>query len=94
MKPIRVLVVGCGNMGRSHARAYHKLDGFEVAGVVCRSKDNPKKLFSQIGEYPLYEDFYQALEAQKPDAVSVNTWPDTHADFSLAALESGAHVFL
>ena len=26
-KPLRVLVVGCGNMGASHALAYHKMDG-------------------------------------------------------------------
>ena len=27
---LRVLVVGVGNMGASHARAYDKIDGFEL----------------------------------------------------------------
>jgi predicted dehydrogenase len=31
---LRVLVVGCGNMGASHAQAYHTLAGFEICGIV------------------------------------------------------------
>ena len=37
-KPVRVLVVGCGNMGASHAAAYHSNDGFEICGVVSTGK--------------------------------------------------------
>lgn len=29
IKLLRVLIVGCGNMGTSHAMAYHNLDGFK-----------------------------------------------------------------
>ena len=31
---LRVLVVGLGNMGMSHARAYHALDGFRLGRAV------------------------------------------------------------
>ena len=34
--PLRVLVAGCGNMGASHARAYHKMPEFEIVGLVSR----------------------------------------------------------
>ena len=34
---IRVLAAGLGNMGRSHALAYHRHPGFEIAGLVNRS---------------------------------------------------------
>jgi predicted dehydrogenase len=33
----RVLVVGLGNMGMSHALAYTRIDGFAVAGVCERN---------------------------------------------------------
>lgn len=36
-KPVRVLVAGLGNMGRSHALAYHNNPGFEIVGLVNRS---------------------------------------------------------
>ena len=32
--PLSVLVVGCGNMGSSHALAYHRHPGFRIAGLV------------------------------------------------------------
>ena len=35
--PVRVLVVGLGHMGQSHALAYHKLEGFEIAGLMSRT---------------------------------------------------------
>ena len=34
---LRVLVVGVGNMGASDARAYDKIDGFELAGLCART---------------------------------------------------------
>lgn len=37
MKNIRVLVVGLGNMGLSHARAYQSIDGIEIAGLCSRN---------------------------------------------------------
>jgi predicted dehydrogenase len=31
MNAVRVVVVGCGTMGSSHARAYARLEGFTLA---------------------------------------------------------------
>jgi Predicted dehydrogenases and related proteins len=91
---LRVLVVGCGNMGKSHAMAYHTLDGFEICGIV--STGNSKVVLNEKlgGGYPLFSDFYEALEATKPDAVCISTYPDTHEAFAIKALESGCHVFI
>ena len=36
MEKIRVLVVGCGNMGSSAAIAYENHPGFEICGLVFR----------------------------------------------------------
>lgn len=44
LKPIRVLVVGYGNMGASHATAYHSLDGFNICGIV--STGNSKQVMN------------------------------------------------
>ncbi|MFD2147031.1 Gfo/Idh/MocA family protein [Mucilaginibacter antarcticus] len=93
-KNIKVLVVGCGNMGASHATAYHNLDGFEICGIV--STGNSKVVLNQKlgGGYPLYSDFYEALNATKPDAVCISTYPDTHEEFAIKAFEAGCHVFI
>ncbi len=94
IKPVRVLVVGCGNMGASHATAYHNMDGFEICGIV--STGNSKVLLNEKlgGAYPLFNDYYEALAATKPDAVCISTYPDTHESFAIKAMENGAHVFI
>jgi len=93
-KAVRVLVVGLGNMGRSHAKAYHKLDGFEIMGLCARSLDSETALPPELQNYPRFTDYELALKDLQPDAVSINTWPDTHAAFTVMAFEAGAHVFL
>lgn len=94
MKKIRVLVVGCGNMGSSHAMAYHTNPGFEICGIVARG--NSKVILNEKlgGGYPLFDDYAQALAAAAPDAVCISTYPDTHESYAIKALESGAHVFI
>jgi predicted dehydrogenase len=91
---IRVLVVGCGNMGSSHALAYHNLDEFEICGIVSPGKSKEKLNEKLGGGYPLFGDYYAALVETRPDAVSINTYPDTHEAYALAALEAGCHVFI
>jgi predicted dehydrogenase len=91
---VRILVVGVGNMGISHARAYHKLDGFEIAGLMSRTIKSNEKLPPELGDYPRFQDLDEALRATRPDAVSINTWPNTHADYAIRAMDAGCHVFM
>ena len=93
-KALRVLVVGLGNMGASHARAYHKLEGFELAGLCARTIDTRTDLPAAWADVPRFADYDAALAAVKPDVVSINTWPNTHAAYAIRAFEAGAHVFV
>lgn len=94
MTDIRVLVVGLGNMGLSHARAYKAIDGFEIAGLCSRNIAEREELATEFPGVPQFNDYARAIAALKPDAVSINTWPDTHAAYARMALEAGAHVFI
>jgi len=89
----RVLVVGLGSMGMSHALAYTRIDGFEVVGV-CERNIARRRLPAALGGAERFTVFEEALAATKPDAVSINTWSDTHADYAVKAMEAGAHVFV
>ena len=94
MKKISVLVVGLGNMGLSHARAYKSIKGFRIAGLCSRGIETRHDLKKEFPKVPLYADYAKALAALKPDAVSINTWPDTHAAFAKLALRAGCHIFI
>ena len=91
---VKVLIVGLGNMGASHADAYHRMDGFEIVGIMSRSIKGRKDIPEQLSGYPLYEDFDAALAESKPDAVSINSWPNTHAELALKAFDANCHVFM
>lgn len=92
--PVRMLVVGLGNMGLSHANAYHNMDGFEIVGLMSRSIKSRTDIPDHLRDYPLFEDFDTALAEAKPDGVSINSWPNSHADYALRAMDAGCHVFM
>ncbi len=91
---IRVLVVGCGNMGASHAMAFHLMEGVTICGLV--SKGNSKEILDKKlgGGFALFNDYAEALETTRPDAVCISTYPDTHEQFAVMAFEKGCHVFM
>ena len=86
--------MGCGNMGTSHARAYHKLEGFEIVGLVSRGAKSREQLSNELGGVAAFSDYAQALQTTKPNVVSINTYPDTHFNYVKMALEANAHVFV
>jgi predicted dehydrogenase len=89
----RVLAVGLGTMGMSHALAYSRIEGFEVVGV-CERRIAERELPEALRGAAKFPEFREALASLRPDVVSVNTLPDTHADFAIEAMEAGAHVFV
>jgi predicted dehydrogenase len=91
---IKILVVGCGNMGAAHALAFQQLEGFEICGIV--STGNSKDTLNQQlgGGYALFDSYGEALKITQPDAVCIATYPDTHESFALMALEANCHVFI
>ena len=78
-------------MGQSHALAYHNNPEYRIVGLANRSS---RPLPPELAGYPLFEDYAQALAATAPDLVCVATYTDTHADYAVAAMEAGAHVFV
>lgn len=88
---MKVLIAGLGNMGASHALAHHHNPAAKIVGLVNRSgkTDDPT-----LASYPIYSDFHEALDATKPDLVVIATYSDSHADYAVAAMETGAHVFV
>ncbi len=51
----RVLVVGLGTMGTSHARAYESIDGFDLAGLCTRNTAAREDLDQEFPGVPRFE---------------------------------------
>src|SRR5260221_11938971 len=61
---------------------------------MSRSTRGPNDLPASFEGVPRFEDFEEALAKTKPDAVSINSWPDSHAAYALRAFDAGCHVFM
>lgn len=95
VKNLKVLVVGCGNMGASHARAYHKIQGFDLVGIISRTSSEARKnLANELGGIQQFNDFETALIACKPDVVCISSYTNTHKEFAIKSLKANAHVFV
>ncbi|MHA7776116.1 Gfo/Idh/MocA family protein [Roseibium sp. M-1] len=92
LSPLRILILGTGNMARTHAEAFQKIDGVElVAGVDNR----PEVLAGFCADFGIPESF-----ASLEDAIAwggfdaaANVTPDAaHHATTLALLNAGKHV--
>lgn len=91
---VKVLVIGMGNMGLSHAKAYLNDPGFDLVGLMSRTIKSRTDLPAEFADIPRFENFDEAMAATKPDAVSINSYPNSHADYAIRAMDAGAHVFM
>ncbi len=90
MARLRFVVVGCGSIGRRHARLLS--DRSDVALEICDiDADNLDRVVSEAGQVTTHSDFEAMLET-RPDAVLIATPTGHHAAQTMAALASGAHV--
>ena len=64
-RPLRVFVAGLGQMGRSHALAYHTNPAFEIVGLYNRTEVD---LPAALAGYPQLASYEDGL-ALKPDVV-------------------------
>ncbi|WP_369722158.1 Gfo/Idh/MocA family protein [Bradyrhizobium sp. LLZ17] len=92
-QPIRVLVVGLGTMGTSHARAYGAIEGFKLVGLCTSRAAARHDLDAEFPGLPRFERYDEALATLRPDAVAICTYTEHHAAMALQAFAAGAHVF-
>jgi len=86
-----VLIVGCGSIGRRHARV---LAGMGVSDLrACDPLlEQREALHAETPRAQLYTS-YEAALAGRPDTVFVCTPTKMHLPMASAALRAGAHVF-
>jgi UDP-N-acetylglucosamine 3-dehydrogenase len=91
--PIKVAVIGVGSMGKNHARVYSELPEANLVAIA----DSDQELAAATAEkynVHAYTDYYELLEKEKPDAVSIVVPTALHEKVGIVALEAGAHVLM
>jgi len=90
---MRVAVIGVGSMGFNHLRVYCELEDVQLAGV---SDVNPERLKAVTDRFtvPVYSDYRELFEKEKPEAVSITVPTSDHEEVATFALKAGAHVLV
>jgi predicted dehydrogenase len=84
---MRAAIVGTGGIARVHARLIGELGGV-VVGVCGRTS----AAAGSFGMSPAYDNLSRMLSEQKPDVVHICSPNHLHAEQTIAAFGSGAHV--
>jgi len=89
---IKVGLIGCGNMGSGLIKNCSQVDNAVVVGVADPAVEKAKALGDELG-VPALGDGSELLANDEVDAVIVAVPNFLHAETSIAAAESGKHVF-
>jgi len=89
---LRVGIIGCGSIARSHALSYQNNPGVELVGVVDVVPERARA-YAERYQTTMYESSRRLLD-QAPDLVSVATPPGTHTEITVEVLESDCSVLL
>ena len=92
MKKIRVAIVGTGNISNYHLKAYKKLNNVEIVAACDINYERAVNFCKKYDIPGVFKDHKKMLEEIKPDAISVCTWNNSHAEISMDALNAGADV--
>lgn len=91
-QPIRVAVIGGGNMGRNHVRTYSKLPGVELVAIA--DIDPSAEELARQYNVPFVADYRKLLEGNQVDAVSIVVPTAVHHPIGLDFIRSGVHTLL
>ena len=99
-KELRIGLIGCGFMGRTHSNGYNRLSNFfpeleyrPVLKVVCSRNANKASAFAEQWGYESFEtDWKMVIAREDVDAVDICTPNDMHAEIAIAAAAAGKMV--
>jgi predicted dehydrogenase len=91
MNPVRVGVIGIGNMGWHHARVLSLLRDAELVGVADPDTERGRLALEQFG-CPWFADYRELLEGVEAVCIAVPTL--LHHRVGMACLRAGLHVLI
>ncbi|MEM2998586.1 MAG: Gfo/Idh/MocA family oxidoreductase, partial [Thermoproteota archaeon] len=91
---IRVGVIGCGVMGRYHARVYSELPGVRLVATADVVEKNARVAAREFGAEKWYTDYNDLLARPDIDAVSIAVPDHLHREPTIAAAKAGKAVLL
>src|SRR5690554_4440989 len=99
-KELRIGLIGCGFMGRTHSNGYNRVRNFfpdleyvPVLKAVCSRNEANAKAFAEQWGYESFETDWKAIIAREDiDAIDICTPNNMHAEIAIAAVKAGKMI--
>ncbi len=91
--PVRVGVVGLGNMGRNHVRVLSELPQVDLVAVADVS-DAAREVIRRSRRVNTYADYAEMFSKESLEAVVIAVPTSRHEEVSLSAIERGFHFLV
>lgn len=92
-QPVRIGLIGAGaNTKQRHIPGFQAIDGIEITCVANRTKESAQVIADEYGIPQVHESWQDVIACPNCDAVMIGTWPNMHAEITVAALKAGKHV--
>lgn len=90
----KIGIIGCGNLGRTHAKCIAELEGMASTAYCDVYEPNARQLLEEFGGDYVTGDPERLFADPGLDAIYVTTQHDTHAEYCIRALDAGKHVLV
>ncbi len=90
--PLRVGLIGAGDISRHHLAAWRGVPGVEVAAVCDLDLARARKRAGEFGIPAVYADAVEMFARERLQAVDIATWRETHVPLVRMAAAHGVHV--
>lgn len=99
-KELRIGLIGCGFMGRTHSNGYNRVSNFfpdlkyrPILKAACSRTESTVKAFAEQWGYESWETDWKTLIARDDiDAVDICTPNNMHAEIAIAAANAGKMI--
>ncbi|MGE9292990.1 MAG: Gfo/Idh/MocA family protein [Puniceicoccales bacterium] len=90
--PVRLAIIGTGNMGKQHARRYQEIPGCKLVAAVDMNRKLVEAFAAEFDIPEVYDSVADMLAQSQVDAVSVVVPDSFHAAVAIECLKAGKHV--
>jgi predicted dehydrogenase len=91
--PIRLGIIGVGQIGKHHVRTYQKISGAQIVAVADINEVEARRVAGEFNIPDVVTDFRALLARDDIQAVDVCLHNNLHMPVTVAALEAGKHVY-
>ncbi len=92
-EPVRVGVIGVGQIGKHHLSMYQKISGAQVVAVADINEAEARRVAQEHNIPHVYTDFRALLQRDDIQAVDVCLHNNLHMPVTVAALQAGKDVY-